>query len=328
MKTRFAAAAACMTLAAPVCAQSSVTLYGLFDIGIARESGGPGGAGVTKVDGSGIHSGNRWGLRGTEDLGGGLSALFTLESGFNSDTGAGAQGGLAFGRQAFVGVRGPWGTLTAGRQYTPHFLAADSLDPLDGISAGVFNLLRRTVRTDNTVMYTTPVLSGFTGQLAYGPGEVAGNSSAGRVLGGSASYASGPLVAKFAHHRARNATDTDTTRNSYLGGRYDFGIARALVAYQLEKGPGSLDAASAVAGVQVPIGPGTVMATYIRKNDRAVANNDARMLGLAYTYALSKRTNLYASTVRIRNENSLVYRTKAGDGTGDREFNFGIRHSF
>lgn len=325
MKKRLAAAAACLAAVAAQ-AQTNVTLYGVIDIGIAHESGGP--AKVTKVDGSGIHSGNRWGLRGVEDLGGGLAAVFTLESGFNSDTGAPAQGGLLFGRQSFVGLRGGFGTFTAGRHYTPHFLAADSLDPLDGISAGVFNLLRRTVRTDNTLMYTSPVLGGFTGQLAYGLGEVAGDTSASRVFGAGLAYAAGPLVVKYAYHNGRNATDTDSTRNSYLGGRYDFGVARAIVAYQMEKGLGAIEANSLVLGAQVPFGPHTLMAMAIRKDDKAATNNDARTLALAYTYALSKRTNLYASVLRIRNENTLVYRTKAGDGVGDREFNVGIRHRF
>lgn len=327
MNKRFAALAASLALAGTAAAQSNVTLYGVVDIGIARESGGPAG-GVTKLDGSGIHSGNRWGMRGTEDLGSGLAAVFTLESGFNSDNGSAAQGGLLFGRQAWVGLKGGFGTLTAGRHYTPHFLAADAIDPLDGISGGQFNLLRRTTRVDNTLMYTSPSFGGFVGQLAYGFGEVPGNSSASRVFGLSASYGGGPLVVKFAHHQGRNATDTDTTRNTYLGGTYDFGVAKAMLALQREDGPTGVDANSAVLGVQVPFGASKLMATYIRKNDRTAANNDARMLGLAYTYALSKRTNLYASVIRIDNENTLVYRTKAGDGTGDREFNVGIRHRF
>ena len=199
---------------------------------------------------------------------------------------------------------------------------------LDGISGGVFNLLRRTTRTDNTLMYSTQNLGGFTSQLAYGLGEVAGNSSASRFIGANAAYAAGPFVVKAAYHNTRNATATDTTKNSFVGGTYNFGVARAMLGYQVEKGPGAVDANSKVAGVQVPVGPGTIMATYIRKDDKTLANDDASMVALAYTYALSKRTNFYASVMRITNENSLVYRTKAGDGTGNKEVNFGIRHKF
>ncbi|MGE0329961.1 MAG: porin [Ramlibacter sp.] len=327
MKHSFLALAACSLFAGAATAQSSVTLFGVVDIGIARETGGPAGSAL-KLDGSGIHSGNRLGFRGTEDLGGGLSALFVLENGFNSDTGAIGQGGLMFGRQALVGIKGGFGTVSAGRHYSPHFLAVDSMDPLDGISAGAFNLLRRTTRTDNTVMYTTPSLSGFSSQLAYGFGEVAGSSSASRFIGANAAYASGPLVVKAAYHNAKNATATDSTRNTYAGASYDFGPVKAILGYQVEKGVGTLDANATMLGVQIPMGASKFMATYIRKNDRTAANNDARMVGLAYTYALSKRTNFYASALHISNENTLVYRTKAGDGTGNKEFNFGIRHRF
>lgn len=327
MKKTLLALAALAALADTACAQTSVTLFGLVDIGIARETGGPAGS-AFKLDGSGMHSGNRVGFRGTEDLGGGLSAFFVLENGFNSDTGAMAQGGLLFGRQALVGLRGGFGAVTAGRQYSPHWAAVDSLDPLDGISGGSFNLLRRTVRTDNTVMYATPAMGGFSGQLAYGFGEVAGDSSANRIVGASGTYAGGPLVVKLAHHNAKNATATDSSRNSFLGGSYNFGPVKAFAGYQTEKGVGAVNASSVLLGAQVPVGAGTLMASYIRKNDKSAANNDARMVGLAYTYALSRRTNLYTSVLHISNENTLVYRTKAGDGTGNKEFNVGIRHKF
>lgn len=184
MKRRLAHAAASFALFGTAWAQpgaTNVTVYGVVDVAIAREWGGP--SGTTKLDGSGVHSGSRWGLRGSEDLGGGLSALFTLESGFNSDDGSVAQGGLMFGRQAFVGVRGGFGSLTAGRQYTPHEDAIDAFDPLDGISGGADNLLRRTVRIDNALVYASPNWDGLSARLAYGLGEVAGSNSAGRVLG-------------------------------------------------------------------------------------------------------------------------------------------------
>lgn len=327
MKKNLLALALLGAAAGSASAQSNVTIYGLFDIGIAFERGGPAGS-VTKLDGSGIHSGNRVGFRGTEDLGGGLSALFTLESGYNSDNGTLGQGGLIFGRQAFIGLKGGFGTLTAGRQYSPHWAAVDSLEPLDGISGGVFNLVRRTVRTDNTLKYATPNVSGFSGEIAYGFGEVAGNTSASRTLGGSLAYANGPLVVKLAHHNGRNAADTDAVKNTYLGGSYNFGPAKAILGYQTEKGLAALDRNVTLVGAQVPFGPHTLMATYARKDDKAATNDDANLAGVAYTYALSKRTNLYASYIKIDNKNTLVYTTKAGDGSGDKEFNVGIRHKF
>lgn len=327
MNKSLLALAVCGAFAGTAAAQTTVTLYGLVDIGIARETGGPAG-GVTKVDGSGMHSGNRLGFRGTEDLGGGLSALFVLETGFNSDNGSLAQGGLMFGRQSLVGLKGSFGQLTAGRHYSPHFLAVDSMDPLDGISGGSFNLLRRTTRTDNTIFYTTPAMGGFSSQLAYGFGEVAGNSSASRFMGGNVAYTAGPLVVKAAYHNAKNATATDTAKNTFIGGSYNFGAVKATLQYQVEKGAGAVNAASTLLGAQVPVGAGTIMTSYIRKNDKAATDNDARMFAVAYTYNLSKRTNFYTSVMHIKNKNSLVYRTKAGDGVGNKEFNVGIRHKF
>lgn len=327
MRKMLLAFAACSAFAGTAAAQSGVTLFGVVDIGIAHEKGGPEGS-VTRLDGSGMQSGNRWGVRGTEDLGGGLAALFVLESGFNADSGALGQGGLAFGRQSLVGFKGGFGTLTAGRQYTPHWAAADSLDPLGGISGGSFNLLRRTTRTDNTLLYASPNLGGFSGQLSYVFGEVPGNAMASRIIGANLAYEAGPVVVKLGHHNARNATATDTTRNTFLGGSYDFGLAKAFAGHQVERGPGAVDAASSLLGVQVPLGASTIMASFIQKNDRTLGNDDARMVALGYTYALSKRTNFYTSALKISNKNTLVYRTKAGDGTGDTEFNVGIRHKF
>ena len=306
-------------------AQTSVTVYGLLDLGITSESGGPTGSKLTL--GSGIQSGSRLGFKGSEDLGGGLAAIFTLENGFNPDDGTQGQGRL-FGRQAFVGLQGGFGTVTAGRQYTPLWSAIDSLDPVDGIAGGSHNLMRRDVRTDNTIKYASPNLSGLSGELAYSLGEVPDNSAASRILGGGLAYANGPLLLKLAHQSKNNATDTDRSKSTYLGGSYNFGMVKALLGYEVNKGVGAIDDRVAVIGAAVPFGASTVMLSYTRKDDKSSANDDARQLALAYTYALSKRTNLYSSYTRINNENTLVSRTRTGDGSGDREFNVGIRHKF
>lgn len=306
-------------------AQTNVTVYGLLDLGITSERGGPDGSKVTL--GSGIQSGSRLGFKGSEDLGGGLAAIFTVENGFNPDDGTQGQSRL-FGRQVFVGLQGGFGTVTAGRQYTPLWSAIDSLDPVDGIAGGSHNLMRRDVRTDNTIRYASPKLNGFSGELAYSLGEVAGNSAASRILGGALAYANGPLVLKLAHQSKNNATDTDRSKSTYLGGGYNFGVVRALLGYEVNKGAGAIDDKVAVVGAAVPFGASTVMASYTRKNDKSAANDDASQVALAYTYALSKRTNLYSSYTRINNENTLISRTRTGDGSGDREFNVGIRHKF
>jgi predicted porin len=116
-----AALAAFAASAAPAQAQSSVTLYGLIDAGISyanHSTAGTGSSKIFKYD-DGVSQGSRWGLRGAEDLGGGLKAIFTLESGFNSGNGTLGQGGAEFGRQAYVGIsKSDVGSVTLGRQYS------------------------------------------------------------------------------------------------------------------------------------------------------------------------------------------------------------------
>src|ERR1700734_1212016 len=117
-RTLLAAAIPAIFLSTVAHAQSSVTLYGLIDEGFDFTTNGQGHRGYEMV--SGDTAGSRWGLKGNEDLGGGLSAVFQLENGFNPNTGALGQGGLEFGRQAFVGVSSKQlGTVTLGRQYDP-----------------------------------------------------------------------------------------------------------------------------------------------------------------------------------------------------------------
>lgn len=315
------------SFAGTVSAQTNVTVYGLVDVGITSERGGPSGSGL-KLE-SGIHSGSRLGFKGSEDLGGGLSAIFTLENGFNPDTGSMGQGGRIFGRQAFVGLKSDLGTFTAGRQYTPLFYAVDGMDPVDGIAGGSSNIIPRGgVRMDNTIKYASPNLSGFTGELAYGFGEVAGNTSSSRIVGALLSYANGPLAAKLAHHNANNTAGTDSAKTTFLGGSFDFKVAKAFLNYGINKGTGAADSRDALIGAQVPFGASTIMASYLRRDDKSAANNDANQVQLAYTYAISKRTNIYTSYTRIDNENTLVFKPRNGDSTGDKEFNVGIRHKF
>lgn len=119
MKKRFAVLfAAGSAIAMPSMAQSNVTLYGLLDTTI-RYTTNENAAGSGKVQmGDGVLTGSRWGLHGTEDLGGGTKALFVIESGFGPDTGVSQQGGRLFGRKAYLGLQGNFGAVTLGRQFT------------------------------------------------------------------------------------------------------------------------------------------------------------------------------------------------------------------
>lgn len=316
-------------LAAPAAAQTSLTIYGIVDAGAVFERGAAAGNSA-KLTG-GVQSGSRLGFKGTEDLGGGLFARFALESGFGSNTGAMGQGGLLFGRQAYVGLGGNWGELTFGRQYTPHYLLLDQADPFaTGLAGNSANLMSTVTRMNNTIKLSSPEMGGVSGELAYGFGEVAGDSSANRQIGGAIGFARGPLMLKLAHHTTSDNFGADDARNTLLAGKYDFGKAAASLGVGLNRGLGTNDNRDYMLGVTVPVGAGTILASFIRKDDRTAANSDADQWALGYTHQLSRRTDLYTSFARINNDPGAAYTvgnaTEAG--SGNKAFNVGIRHKF
>jgi len=344
-------------------AQSSVSIYGIVDAGFVSERGGVNGT-VNKMD-SGVASASRIGFKGTEDLGSGLSALFLLESGFNVDTGTQDAAGTLFNRQAYVGLSSKTtGTLTLGRQYTPIYNTLSKVaDPFAaGYAGSAKNLFPNNTRTSNTVMYATPSYNGFDGDIAYSAAangnEDPLSSKIGRKIGASVGYANGPLNARIAYNTTSNdvanATRTGTIdagsgRNWLAAANYDFAVAKAYVAYGVNKGLNSAvrnngtvnafnytsaafstDSTTALIGATVPLGNGTMMASVIHVNDKDAANADANQFAIGYSYALSKRTSTYASYAKISNKNNAGYTVgnNANAGSGDQALNVGVRHSF
>ena len=216
MKKTLVALAALATVGAAF-AQSTVTLYGKIDWTIQSATQKTSGIGSTtggnvgmQVNSAGL-SGSRWGMKGSEDLGGGMKAIFDLQSGFAIDSGASAQGGLLFGRQAYAGLSGGFGTVTVGRQYSPidtvwgtydaqgyttnsamgyawnggsTVLTAAGTTPtstspvgscsLGGVVAGGAScrgIHAEPGRINNSILYATPAFGGFQAQLMYAPGE-------------------------------------------------------------------------------------------------------------------------------------------------------------
>ena len=315
-------------------AQSSVTVYGVADLGLVAESGGAGGS-VAKLS-SGVEAGSRLGFKGTEDIGNGLSVNFVLETGIAMDTGGSNQGNTLFGRQALVGLKGGFGSVSAGRQYTPLFLSLDSVDPfgtgLAGASTNLFAYYPTSgnARMTNSIIYNTPGMDGFTGTLAYGFGEVAGNTSANRQIGASLTYEQGPILITLVHHNTNDAIALDSAKTTLLGGAYDFGPVKLHLVYDSNSGPGNTKNTDALVGVSAPLGGGTLMASYIHKDDKSAADKDASQIAIGYSYPLSKRTNIYTAYARINNKNGAGYTVGNAieSGSGDKAFNLGIRHKF
>ena len=343
-------ACASTTCTSAVFAQGSVTIYGLADLGVDFQHGGA--AGNIKKLSSGIQNGSRLGFKGSEDLGDGASAVFVLEMGIAMDTGSLNQSGRGFGRQSFVGLKSGAGALTLGRQYTAvnNALCGD-IDPFGcGLAGTAGNLMSvggtptndgNGSRTNNAVKYTAPLTAGFTGELIYGFGEVGASSKAGRTIGGSIGYGVGPLTLRLAYNGVEDATGSNNAKVAIFGGRYDTGPVIVALAYAVNRGAFSSntnisnpDSRDALVGVIVPFGVSNLLASYIKKSDRS-SNNDASQLALGYTYALSKRTNLYSSYAHIRNSapntNKAAFYTVGNaidGGSGDSAFNVGIRHVF
>lgn len=195
MMKKIGAFALLSALSGAAMAQSSVTLYGIIDTTIRYTSHADASGGSRLQMADGLITGDRIGFRGAEDLGGGNKAIFTLENGFSPANGSLQQGGRLFGRQAFVGLSGQWGTLTMGRQYTVTHEMVANHDPFalanyapDDIIGGNYS----GARLDNTVKYKGgygPVYF----SAAFSFGNVPGNFHSGSSPAVGVGYKSGPL---------------------------------------------------------------------------------------------------------------------------------------
>jgi len=354
-----AAKFACAWLAlaiAPAIAQDTITLYGVVDMALVREAGGKHGS-LTKLT-SGVPMGSRIGIMGSELLGNGLKAVFVLENGFQADTGEVGQGGLLFGRQAYVGLQGRFGSMLVGRQYTPHYQSVVIADPFgSGYVADSKNLFATSgnafSRMDNTVKYISPAMGGISIELAAAPGDSSAGHAGGRQLGAAVDARRGRLRMRFGYHKRRSDSVPGQApgrgRNIVLAAVYDLGIVRVHGAYGRNRGPNSavlrntanpygqlqpamasIDSADAMLGILLPLGPHALMLSVIRKNDRGALDQDARQTAVGYRYALSKRTELYAVHARIDNRHGAAYTVgnASEGGSGDRATSLGMRHAF
>lgn len=352
MHKRIFALAILTALAGSAAAQSNVTVYGVVDAGIQyKNDGNP--AGNTWGMESGQQSGSRIGFKGQEDLGSGLLATFVLENGFNVDNGTYAQSEAStsrlFGRQAWVGLEGNFGKVRLGRQQTELYRALEAVDPFQlGLAGNVQRVFGYGTyssdpfaRSDNTVSYTSPTINGFTVTASYGFGETAGDTSANRTVGLGGSYVRGPLNVHFAYRKANDVTGPTilggaggNERAAFVGATYDFGVAKIHAAYADNKLPTAIGEGkdrNYLLGVSAPAGiRGTMVASWAHNKVNDLSDGKSDQFAVGYTYALSKRTNLYTSYSYLKNDENVALATynDSVPGADVKLFNFGVRHTF
>jgi predicted porin len=307
LNKRILATATLAALAGTAHAQSSVTLYGLIDAGVSyvnHSKTATGSGKLFKYD-DGVAQGSRWGLRGSEDLGDGLKAIFVLENGFSSGNGTAAQGGAMFGRQAYVGLsKDQVGSLTFGRQYS------FSTDYLSNYSTGGLTVAGNygyhlndldqltTSRINNSVKFTSANFAGFTFGALYGfsnqAGAFAGAAGTGATpTGGSsraysfgANYAAGPIGLGAAYTDIR------------FPGQSTPSIATALANFTL---PGQIrDLRTFGIGGRYLFGPATLWALYTNTRLQAVTSGST-------TYSAYEAGGKYAFTPALTGSLGYTY---------------------
>lgn len=352
MKKKLLAAAMLAAGSGMVHAADTVTIYGLVDLGLTYYSSAPktggGGASLLRMD-SGIAQGSRIGFKGTEDLGGGMSAFFTLETGFNADDGSLGQGGAIFGRQSFVGLSDKTlGSIALGRQYD--FMAnigaqyaMGALSPAGSLAWGLHsdaahaNALNNHIyggdRTNNSVKYSSANMGGFTVGAMYGFGEVAGSTVASRTVSAYTGYDNGPFSAGLAYTDIKNAAGTDSTRMYGLGATYQLGAWKPFgVMTQVKNTANSAKATTYELGsVYALTTLWDLSAAYQFQSRNQGVGNAQAFIAMA-DYKISKRTDLYVGAVYDRDKGYNAFPVFGGgiqSATGNQTaVRLGMRHRF
>jgi len=249
--------------------------------------------------------------------------------------------GLTFNRRSYVSLGGNWGEVLMGREYTPQFWNLTVFDPFGTNGVGTTQTLNSiitgvtAVRASNAIQYSLPRnLGGFYGQAMYYLGENLKTGAAteddGHGYGVRVGFASGPFNVALAMSRTEYAAGD--VRQNNIGGQWDFGVAK-LMGHISRDEAGATDGSGWLIGALVPVGPGEIRVAASQYKTDVVAGTDprARKLALGYVHNLSKRTALYATYARVKNNGasaSALNGATTGLGTSSSGFDLGIRHSF
>ena len=321
-------------LASAAMAQSSVTVFGVVDMSAREVKNGPVTQKQLANDGN---SSSRLGFRGTEDLGGGLSAGFWLESQIVGDTGT-TNATRFWHRRSTVSLASKdLGEIRLGRDQTPAWTALAEIDPFGLVGVGdasttyvaLAGVDTRT-RSDNMVSYFTPSLGGFYGQLSAAAGEgVAGR----KYKGGRAGFRSGPLDVNAVY--SQTTVTTDDVKLSMVNASYDFGIVKLGASVQEQEYQSAKDRHYTL-GASVPLGVTVLKASYNQaRGSGTLAGRDAKQFALGAVYNFSRRTAVYGTYADIKNSGSANYTVAAISGytlpaTQQKSsgFEVGLRHAF
>jgi GBP family porin len=340
-KTLLALAAIAATSAS--FAQSSVTLYGVLDASVESVKGDKT---VTRVSSDNLSS-SRLGVKGTEDLGDGMKAIFNLEHNVKVDTGAQGNTPRFWDRAAWVGLAGGFGDIRLGRidsaigDIAGNVLSAQAYDDLKLLPTRAGGNYRR---VDNAITYILPTLvPGLAAELQYSTAAVgyaatgaadstnvagteAAGTSAGKAYGLSLKYAAGPLSAGLGYLNAKDEqsviTGSQKANAALIYAGYDFGVAKVTGYYDAETTPNEFGAAlpnsstdrrMTVLGakVAVPVSPEftviTGLSTARNVKGANTGTDNVQIITVKGLYTLSKRTTAYAMMTNVNNDTATAY---------------------
>jgi predicted porin len=342
-------------------AQSNVTVYGIVDSGVVYTTNiNAAGDNIVKMPSLTSSVPSRIGFKGSEDLGGGLQAVFVLENGLALDTGVTGQGGRLFGRQANVGLKTPYGTFTLGRQLNMTYLAPMKSDVLGPhlFAIGSIDPYLPNARSDNAIGYLgtfADVTVGATWSLgrdassAGGPaatncaGEAAGNSKACRQATALLAYDTKPFGVSASYDimygntgaagglSSSANTDRRTTLNGYvmLGG---VRIGAGVIERRLRAATGPADSTLTYLGASAPLAPQLVLDAQVAHRNLKGSSADVTLVAARLSYLLSKRTAVYGSIGQMRNDGASAVALDAGGTVGagltQNGLMAGLRHTF
>jgi predicted porin len=325
---KIVAAAALLAVAAGAQA-AGVNVYGSLDMSIGSFKPVGTVAGVktksaTKVESGVMSTGSYIGFAGTEDLGGGLTAGFALESFIAADTGA-TPAGPFWGRTSHIYLTGGFGKLALGQYDAPVYTTQYSYNPFGDSTIfsptqagyGTKAVYSNGTSTLNAVTYETPNLGGFKAIGQYAPKETATGKNS-YSLG--ASYNAGPLSVMLAYGKPGTPTSTVDRKDTILGASYDFGVVKAFAQYAQSKNTAAKGDkyTGYQLGATVPVtASGNVLVSYGEAKPKPTNVKD-KMFSIGYDHALSKRSSVYAAANQVK-------QTRMSSG---KNFAVGVKHAF